>query len=256
MAGLIEWWMSRPFYDDPSKINSGVALLHILTRPIMWLMLPLFLIWGVLIWLPRSIWNLFKRDVDDYQGGIADQGSEVDAPAIGYEVVSEVYIPLGAKRGRPEDEWWDLRDIPVGVEHGRPQDEWWDLDGAGDPSKVKEPWMSDEDKIKIGGIFLLVFLVMLILMGGSFYAFILSLFFTAVFYSLFHRASVPDSDDYRRGWGPASLIGYSVGFVAVFVGLLAMGVHPVDGFPYAILVVLMAYVADSFGWVPHRWWGT
>ena len=187
--------------------------------------------------MPRSIWNLFKRDVDDYQGGIADQGSEVDAPAIAHEVVSEVYIPLGAKRGRPEDEWWDL-------------------DGAGDPSKVKEPWMSDEDKIKIGGMFLLVFLVMFILMGASFYAFILSLFFTAVYYSLFLQASVPDSDDNRREWGPSSLVGYSVGFVAVFVGLLAMGVRPVDSFPYATFVVLMAYVADSFGWVPHRWWGT
>ena len=52
------------------------------------------------------------------------------------------------------------------------------------------------------------------------------------------------------------MIGYSVGFVAVFVGLLAMSVRPVDAFPYAILVVLMAYVADSFGWAPHRRWGT
>ena len=51
------------------------------------------------------------------------------------------------------------------------------------------------------------------------------------------------------------MIGYSVGFVAVFVGLLAMGVRPVDSFPYATFVVLMAYVADSFGWAPHRWWG-
>ena len=31
-----------------------------------------------------------------------------------------------------------------------------------------------------------------------------------------------------------------------------MSVRPVDAFPYAILVVLMAYVADSFGWAPHR----
>ena len=115
--------------------------------------------------------------------------------------------------------------------------------------------MSKEDKIKVGGVLLLVFLVMFILMGASFYAFILSLFFTAVYYSLFLQASVPDSDDNRREWGPSSLIGYSVGFVAVFVGLLAMGVHPVDSFPYATFVVLMAYVADSFGWVPHRWWG-
>ena len=152
-------------------------------------------------------------------------------------------------------EWWDLRDIPVGAEHGRPEGEWWDLDGAVAPPEVKEPWVIDEDKIKIGGVFLLVFLVMFILMGASFYAFILSLFFTTVFHSLFHQASVPDSKDYRKGWGPTSLIGYSVGFVAVYVGLLAMGEHPVDALPYAILVVLMAYVADSFGWVPHRWWG-
>ena len=256
MAGLMEWWMSRPFYDDPAKHGWGVALLQILAAPIMWFLLPVFLMWGVFIWLPRSIWNLFTGDAGDYPGGVASRDSEVEGASVGYEVVGNVYVPMGTKRERPEDEWWDLGDIPVGIEHGRPADEWWDLDGKGAPPEAKEPWMSREDKIKIGGVLLLVFLVMFILMGASFYAFILSLFFTAVFYSLFHRASVPDSDDYRRGWGPASLIGYSVGFVAVFVGLLAMGVHPVDGFPYAILVVLMAYVADSFGWVPHRWWGT
>tara|TARA_Y100001980_G_scaffold46277_1_gene29519 strand:- start:505 stop:1275 length:771 start_codon:yes stop_codon:yes gene_type:complete len=255
MAGLIEWWMSRPFYDDPAKHGWGFALFKIVMNPLMWFMLPLFLIWGVFIWLPRSIWNLFKGDVDDYQGGIADQGSRVDDPAIGYEVVSEVYIPTGTRRGRPEGEWWDLRDIPVGAEHARPEGEWWDLDGAVAPPEVREPWVIDEDKIKIGGVLLVVFLMLFILIGASFYAFILSLFFTAVFYSLFHQASVPDSEDYRRGWGPTSLIGYSVGFVAVFVGLLAMGENPVDALPYAILVVLMAYVADSFGWVPHRWWG-
>ena len=106
MAGLIEWWMSRPFYDDPAKHGWGFALFKIVMNPLMWFMLPLFLIWGVFIWLPRSIWNLFKGDVDDYQGGIADQGSRVDDPAIGYEVVSEVYIPTGTRRGRPEGEWW------------------------------------------------------------------------------------------------------------------------------------------------------
>ena len=251
MAGLIEWWMSRPFYDDPAKHGWGVVLL----QPLVWILSPLFLMWGVFIWLPRSIWNLFTGSAGDYPGGVATGDSEVEVPSVGYEVVGDVYVPMGTKGERPEDEWWDLDDIPVGREHGRPADEWWDLDGTGAPHEAKEPWMSKEDKIKVGGVLLLVFLVMFILMGASFYAFILSLFFTAVYYSLFLQASVPDSDDNRREWGPSSLIGYSVGFVAVFVGLLAMGVRPVDSFPYATFVVLMAYVADSFGWVPHRWWG-
>ena len=46
MAGLMEWWMSRPFYDDPAKHGWGVALLQILATPIMWLLLPIFLMWG------------------------------------------------------------------------------------------------------------------------------------------------------------------------------------------------------------------
>ena len=232
MAGLIEWWMSRPFYDDPAKHGWGVVLL----QPLVWILSPLFLMWGVFIWLPRSIWNLFTGSAGDYPGGVAAGDSEVEVPSVGYEVVADVYVPMGTKGERPEDEWWDLDDIPVGREHGRPADEWWDLDGTGAPPEAKEPWMSKEDKIKVGGVLLLVFLVMFILMGASFYAFILSLFFTAVYYSLFLQASVPDSDDNRREWGPSSLIGYSVGFVAVFVGLLAMGVHPVDSFPYATFV--------------------
>mgnify|MGYP006225003761 CR=1 FL=1 len=42
MAGLIEWWMSRPFYDDPAKHGWGVVLL----QPLVWILSPLFLIVG------------------------------------------------------------------------------------------------------------------------------------------------------------------------------------------------------------------
>ena len=176
MAGLIEWWMSRPFYDDPAKHGWGVVLL----QPLVWILSPLFLMWGVFIWLPRSIWNLFTGSAGDYPGGVATGDSEVEVPSVGYEVVADVYVPMGTKGERPEDEWWDLDDIPVGKEHGRPADEWWDLDGTGAPPEAKEPWMSKEDKIKVGGVLLLVFLVMFILMGASFYAFILSLFLSLI----------------------------------------------------------------------------
>ena len=42
----------------------------------------------------------------------------MEVPSVGYEVVGDVYVPMGTKGERPEDEWWDLDDIPVGREHG------------------------------------------------------------------------------------------------------------------------------------------
>ena len=94
MAGLMEWWMSRPFYDDPAKHGWGVALLQILATPIMWFLLPVFLMWGVFIWLPRSIWNLFTGDAGDYPGGVASRDSEVEGASVGYEVVGNISFSI------------------------------------------------------------------------------------------------------------------------------------------------------------------